>query len=142
MSCFYSPSENIAYPARLMASYKNAGTIPADLVEISDEAFQEFFITIPPAGKCRAASAQGLPSWADVAQPTKESLIMAAEQERQNRIDTALNSIAVVQLKLQAGRKLTSDETTRLNAVLDYIDALSVSDTSAAPDVDWPEISL
>ncbi|WP_282748892.1 tail fiber assembly protein, partial [Hafnia paralvei] len=39
----------------------------------------------------------------------------------------------------QAGRKLTQAETTRLNAVLDYIDAVTATDTSTAPDVIWPE---
>ena len=31
-------------------------------------------------------------------------------------------------------------ETTRLNAVLDYIDAVTVTDTSTAPNVIWPEL--
>ncbi|MDQ9483464.1 tail fiber assembly protein, partial [Escherichia coli] len=33
-------------------------------------------------------------------------------------IDTAMASISLIQLKLQAGRKLTQAETTSLNAVL------------------------
>ncbi|HDI5970921.1 TPA: tail fiber assembly protein, partial [Escherichia coli] len=33
---------------------------------------------------------------------------------------------------------LTQAETTRLNAVLDYIDAVTATDTSTAPDVIWP----
>ncbi|HFJ7120553.1 TPA: tail fiber assembly protein, partial [Escherichia coli] len=33
---------------------------------------------------------------------------------------------------------LTQAETTRLNAVLDYIDALEMVDTSSAPDIEWP----
>ncbi|ENF8963578.1 tail fiber assembly protein, partial [Escherichia coli] len=41
-------------------------------------------------------------------------------------------------LKLQAGRKLTQAENTRLNAVLDYTDAVMATDTSTAPDVIWP----
>ncbi|ELL8683005.1 tail fiber assembly protein, partial [Escherichia coli] len=49
-------------------------------------------------------------------------------------------SISLIQLKLQAGRKLTQAETTRLNAVLDYIDAVVATDTSTAPDVIWPEL--
>ncbi len=47
-------------------------------------------------------------------------------------------SISLVQLKLQAGRKLTEAETNRLNAVLDYIDAVEATDTSTAPDISWP----
>ncbi|EKY6896729.1 tail fiber assembly protein, partial [Escherichia coli] len=44
----------------------------------------------------------------------------AAEAQRQSLIDAAMASVSLIQLKLQAGRKLTQAETTRLNAVLDY----------------------
>ena len=47
-------------------------------------------------------------------------------------------SISLVQLKLQAGRKLTEAEINRLNAVLDYLDALEAVDTSTAPDITRP----
>ena len=64
----------------------------------------------------------------------------AAEAQCQSLIDTAMASISLIQLKLQAGRKLTQTENTRLNAVLDYIDAVTATDTSTAPDVIWPEL--
>ncbi|OEN68949.1 tail fiber assembly protein, partial [Escherichia coli] len=64
----------------------------------------------------------------------------AAEAQRQSLIDAAMASISLIQLKLQAGRRLTQAETTRLNAVLDYIDAVTATDTSTAPDVIWPEL--
>ncbi|MDI1102080.1 tail fiber assembly protein, partial [Escherichia coli] len=51
--------------------------------------------------------------------------VEAAEAQRQSLIDAAMASISLIQLKLQAGRKLTQAETTRLNAVLDYIDAVT-----------------
>ncbi|ELO7870291.1 tail fiber assembly protein [Escherichia coli] len=66
--------------------------------------------------------------------------VEAAEAQRQSLIDAATASISLIQLKLQAGRKLTQAETTRLNAVLDYIDAVEATDTSTAPDVIWPEL--
>ena len=62
----------------------------------------------------------------------------AAEAQRQSLIDTAMASISLIQLKLNAGRILTQAETTRLNAVLDYIDAVTATDTSTAPDIKWP----
>ncbi|AWF23805.1 caudovirales tail fiber assembly family protein (plasmid) [Escherichia coli] len=40
--------------------------------------------------------------------------------------------------EIAGGRKLTQAETTRLNAVLDYIDAVTATDTSTAPDINWP----
>ena len=64
--------------------------------------------------------------------------VEAAEAQRQSLIDAAMASISLIQLKLQAGRKLTEEETTRLNAVLDYIDAVTAIDTSTAPDIEWP----
>ncbi|EOX3249549.1 tail fiber assembly protein, partial [Escherichia coli] len=66
--------------------------------------------------------------------------VEAAEAQRQSLIDAAMASISLIQLKLQAGRKLTQPENTRLNAVLDYIDAVTATDTSTAPDVIWPEL--
>ncbi|EFJ2947465.1 TPA: tail fiber assembly protein [Escherichia coli] len=67
-------------------------------------------------------------------------LVADAEQKKQSLIDAAMVNISVIQLKLQAGRKLTQEETTRLNVVLDYIDAVTATDTSIAPDVIWPEL--
>ncbi|EIY7986814.1 tail fiber assembly protein [Escherichia coli] len=66
--------------------------------------------------------------------------VEAAEAQRQSLIDAAMASISLIQLKLNAGRKLTQAETTRLNAVLDYIDAVTATNTSTAPDVIWPEL--
>ena len=69
-----------------------------------------------------------------------DELVADAEQKKQSLIDAAMVNISVIQLKLQAGRKLTQPENTRLNAVLDYIDAVTATDTSTAPDVIWPEL--
>ncbi|TGB95886.1 tail fiber assembly protein [Escherichia sp. E2748] len=66
--------------------------------------------------------------------------VETAETQRQSMIETAMASISLIQLKLQAGRKLMQAETTRLNTVLDYIDAVTATDTSTAPDVIWPEL--
>ncbi len=60
--------------------------------------------------------------------------------QRQSLIDAAMASISLIQLKLQAGRNLTQSETSRLNTVLDYIDAVTATDISTAPDVIWPEL--
>ncbi|RDT13519.1 tail fiber assembly protein, partial [Enterobacter roggenkampii] len=54
-------------------------------------------------------------------------------------IDEAMQSISVIQLKLQAGRKLTTAETEKLNNTLDYIDEVTATDISTAPDITWPE---
>lgn len=78
--------------------------------------------------------------WVTDTEAQHGAAVDAAEAQRQLLIDTAMASISLIQLKLQAGRKLTQAETTRLNAVLDYIDAVTATDTSTAPDVIWPEL--
>ena len=76
--------------------------------------------------------------WVTDTEAQHSAAVGAAETQRQSLIDTAMASISLIQLKLQAGRKLTQAETTRLNAVLDYIDAVTATDTSPAPDLNWP----
>jgi len=78
-------------------------------------------------------------SWVTDTDKQHAAEVSAAEQTRQQLIDTAMASISVIQLKLQAGRTLTDGETTKLNAVLDYIDAVNAVDTSTALDIAWPE---
>ena len=78
--------------------------------------------------------------WVTDTEAQYSAAVDAAEAQRQSLIDAAMASISLIQLKLQAGRKLTQAETTRLNAVLDYIDAVTEIDTSTAPDVIWPEL--
>lgn len=78
--------------------------------------------------------------WMTDTEAQHSAALDAAEAQRQSLINAAMASISLIQLKLQAGRKLTQAETTRLNAVLDYIDAVTATDTSTAPDVIWPEL--
>ncbi|EGL7777558.1 tail fiber assembly protein [Escherichia coli] len=76
--------------------------------------------------------------WVTDTEARHSAAVDAAEAQRQSLIDAAIASISLIQLKLQAGRKLMQAETTRLNAVLDYIDAVTATDTSTAPDIIWP----
>ena len=78
--------------------------------------------------------------WVTDTEAQHSAAVEAAEAQRQSLIDAAMASISLIQLKLQAGRKLTQPENTRLNAVLDYIDAVTETNTSTAPDVIWPEL--
>ncbi|HDQ1256408.1 TPA: tail fiber assembly protein [Escherichia coli] len=139
---YYSAKTNGAYPQNDIEIFKATDTWPDDAVLMSAEVFSEFFSELPPAGKIRIAGPDGLPAWADIPKPSKEELINQAEQQKQRHIDDAMQSISVIQLKLQAGRKLTGEETLRLNKTLDYIDAVEATDTSAAPDISWPAIPV
>ena len=77
--------------------------------------------------------------WVTDTEAQHRAAVETAEQMRQSLIDAAISSIALIQLKLRAGRKLTEDETVKLNYVLDYIDVVAATDISTAPDINWPE---
>ena len=51
-----------------------------------------------------------------------------------------MQSISIIQLKLQAGRALSDAEKNKLNMTLDYIDAVTATDTATAPDINWPAL--
>ncbi|WP_334368498.1 tail fiber assembly protein [Escherichia coli] len=78
--------------------------------------------------------------WVTDTEAQYSAAVDAAEIQRQSLIDAAMASISLIQLKLRAGRNLTQAETARLNAALDYIDAVTATDTRTAPDVIWPEL--
>lgn len=58
---------------------------------------------------------------------TKESLLATATQQ-----------IVPLQTKLLLGRKLTTVETSTLNALLDYFDKIDATDANTSEDVEWP----
>ncbi|WCF42878.1 tail fiber assembly protein [Enterobacter roggenkampii] len=74
-----------------------------------------------------------------VADQDPAELIASADAEKQNRLSYATNKIVVWQTKLLMGRTLTDSESAKLNAWMDYIDAVQAIDTSTAPDIKWPE---
>ena len=73
-----------------------------------------------------------------VADQDPAELIASADAEKQNRLSYATNKIVVWQTKLLMGRTLTDSESAKLNAWMDYIDAVQAIDTSTAPDINWP----
>ncbi|EEX3304632.1 tail fiber assembly protein [Escherichia coli] len=77
-------------------------------------------------------------TWVTDTDAQQADAIAEAELQRQQLIDAAMQSISVIQLKLQAGRELSDAEKNKLNATLDYIDAVTATDTATAPDIKWP----
>ncbi|VAL08702.1 tail assembly chaperone gp38 [Enterobacter hormaechei] len=137
MNYIFSAKSNAFYPVSMQADYEEAGSWPSDGIEVSDDDFN-LYSGYPPEGKILSADKNGLPVWVDKPAPSKEQLIAEAESTRELNISTALQSISLLQLKLQAGRKLTDAQSAQVNSVLDYVDALEAVDTSKAPDITWP----
>lgn len=59
---FFSPSSLACYPADMRPDYELAGTWPVDAASITQEEFQEFFLSTPAAG-IKIGSANGKPAW-------------------------------------------------------------------------------
>ncbi|EPC3783558.1 tail fiber assembly protein [Citrobacter farmeri] len=76
--------------------------------------------------------------WVTDTDAQQADAIAEAELQRQQLISAAMQSISVIQLKLQAGRALSDAEKNKLNATLDYIDEVTATDTETAPDINWP----
>lgn len=98
-------------------------------------AIKEGYVTIAPTTQFDTWNGT---AWVTDTTAQHASAVAAAEQEKQTRLTTAQQSISLLQTKLLLGRKLTDAETARLNAWMDYIDAVTAIDTSTAPDINWP----
>lgn len=97
---------------------------------------QEGFVTETPATQYDIWNGE---KWVTDKETLQAGAVAEASAYKQKLIDAALLSINLIQLKLQAGRKLTAAEAERLNAVLDYVDEVSATDISTAPDITWPK---
>lgn len=113
--------------------------IPDGAFEVSQEEYDALFEG-QANGKVIVTGKDGRPELSEPAMPSHEFMVEMAEQNRQSLINQAMQSVSVLQLKLQAGRKLTAAEMDKLNKVLDYTDLIYAVDTSTAPDIDWPEL--
>ncbi|EJI2430606.1 DUF4376 domain-containing protein [Salmonella enterica] len=88
MMYHYSPSKNMFYPDQMKQVYIDAGTFPADTVEVSDDVWLEFAGNHPPDGKERAAGSDGLPCWVDIPLPDIDD----ARRRKHTEINTWRNT--------------------------------------------------
>lgn len=124
---FYPSDEEEQVP------YDESGNLPDDLTEISDEDYSAW--VNPPAGKC-SAWVKGKPVLIDA---PAVNYVQEAEMKRQKLLSEAQAATYTINLKLAMGRTLTDKEKVKVNAWLDYVDALNDIDLSTASDIDWPE---
>lgn len=133
----FSPSTLGFYPIEMKEEYLTNGSLPSDVIEVSDSVRNEYNFA-PPEGK-QLSSSQNMPVWIDIPAPTHDELIAEAEREKKQRIDAANDFMNSKQWpgKAAIGR-LKGDELAQYNLWLDYLDALEAVDTSSAPDIKWP----
>lgn len=130
MKMFYSSVNN--------GFYDEQSALPEDALEITESRYSELIAGIE-GGKFLSANENGLPVLTEPPQPTYDELVAVAELLKQQLINSAMQSISVIQLKLQAARTLTAAEKVKMNAVLDYIDEVTATDITTAPEnITWP----
>jgi len=125
------------YPIDLLDSYEQAGTLPADLVDVTDEIYDEF-TGQPPEGKTRGSNPEGLPAWVDIPQPTPEQMRSQAAQKKAQLLDEAYAAMKPLELAVKHNMA-TDEDRAQLDAWERYSVLLSRVDTDKAPDIEWPD---
>ncbi|ELP5719706.1 tail fiber assembly protein [Enterobacter asburiae] len=73
----FSSKNNSFYPRSLQENYEEANSWPTDGVEVSDEEFSEY-TGVPPQGKMRGSTPEGMPTWIDIPPRPNSELRKAA----------------------------------------------------------------
>ncbi len=139
MSFYYSPSMNAFYNDALKADYYDTlNAWPDDCIQVVDSVYQEFYLGFRD-GFIMLPDASNMPSWEAMPPPSHDELVEQAAMLKQKLADDANRIISEKQWpsKLQLGR-LSEEEKTSFNIMLDYLDALDHVDTEKAPDIEWP----
>ena len=133
MKYFYSISTQGFYLDNgMLDAYKAAGSLPADLREISEADYLAFFN--PPAGYVGIFDENG----PRVSRLPELDPVAIAENQRRLLLSEIAPTISVWQTKILVGMKLSDSETAALHAWLSYSDALNALDITM-PDIQWPE---
>lgn len=133
----FSAKTGSFYPKSMLNEYRNANTLPDDLVDVNDEMYS-LFTAPPPAGKIRGADESGFPTWVNVPAPTPEQQIISARIRKSRLAEKAEAAIAPLARAAKYG-DATQEESAKLSAWEKYSVQLSRIKPEAAPDIDWPQ---
>lgn len=133
----WDAKNNLLLSYVLKAEYEAAGMWPENGIDVSDEVAAEF-TGQPPEGKTIGVGADGMPAWVDIPPPTREELISAAEQVRQQLLAHADAVILDWRTELMLG-KISDANRAKLSAWLAYKNEVKSADVTTAPEhVNWP----
>ncbi|TXE22162.1 tail fiber assembly protein [Serratia ureilytica] len=130
----FSATTTAFYPVEMLDMYEQAGTLPADLVDVTDETYTEF-TGQPPEGKMRGGDKNGQPAWVDIPQPTPEQLRNQAEQKKAQLLDDAYAAMKPLELAVKHDMA-TDEEKAKLEAWERYSVLLSRVDVD---NPEWPD---
>lgn len=136
---FYSATTNSFYNSDWRKEYDEAGTWPADAIEVSEEIFLEFALNDPPQGKMRAPNDVGMPSWVDIPPLTKEELAVIANSELSRLISLATQKIQTFQDAVDLGISTPEEEAALLSWKRYRVELSRLPNMAGWPsDIQWP----
>lgn len=135
---YYSPKENAFFPEALKQMYLDAGSFPDDVIIVGDDLWEEYAGNPPPEGRIRGSNKKGFPVWINTPPETNEQLSEYAEFEKRSRVTEANQKTQLWQTQLMLGI-ITDEDKASLTEWMLYVQKVQVVDTSAAPDIIWPE---
>ncbi|HDL7334537.1 TPA: tail fiber assembly protein [Yersinia enterocolitica] len=134
---YFSATTLSFYPAELLDVYADAGTLPADLVEIDDDVYAQFS-DMQPIGKKRGANKKGMPEWIDIPAPVVTDNDIAATARRyRDAFITATDAMTIVDYSIDDS-PLTDEQRSELMAVRLAFKAWPI--VTGWPLVEMPEL--
>ncbi|MCE9896587.1 tail fiber assembly protein [Citrobacter portucalensis] len=110
---------------------------PENGIDVSDEVSAEF-TGQPPEGKVLGVGSDGMPTWVDMQAPTREELISAAEQMRQQLLAHADAVMLDWRTELMLG-EISDANRAELSAWMAYKNEVKAVDVTIAPEnINWP----
>lgn len=135
---FYSATTNGFYPYSLFDEYTKAGSMPSDLIEIT-ERWYNYLLDGQSGGKMITPNEYGSPVLSDPPAPTKDEIIAAAEAQKQRLSVDATAAVAPLQDAVDLGIA-TQTEVSQLQEWKKYRVLLNRVNTSTAPNIEWPSL--
>lgn len=141
MRYLYSSKNNAFYDAddleQKEAIYQENGIYPTDAKEVTAEMFSEFACNLPPTGKVRGSDKNGNPAWVKAPEPTHEEQVAYAESVKSGLLAMAGEKTRSWQTQL-ALDIITDSDKKQLIQWMKYVQVVNATDTSSAPDIEWP----
>lgn len=134
---YFSEKKLGFYPADMKKNYVSKGTWPDDAVEMTSKEREIYWMKSAPEGKM-IGSKNGRPAWVAIPPLQKKQLIEQVEAQKQMLITEATQKTQLWQTQLMLGI-ITDEDKASLTEWMLYVQKVQAVDTSAAPDIIWPE---
>ncbi|WGM02971.1 tail fiber assembly protein [Arsenophonus nasoniae] len=126
------------FAASMKKDYIEAGSWDDKAKAVPYSVYREFALSEAPLGKMLGSTDDGYPTWIDIPPRPKKELIADAEGEKRRLMQGATDVIIPLQDAVDL-EMATEDEITQLRNWKLYRLNVYRTDTSNAPDIDWPK---